>query len=383
MLLRNLLIALFFLSIYSPSPLKGQKLSTPFQLEEIINQRILAFDFTDDNRFRVAAYAEMKGRYSEQFHSLSLHFGSLGSLTFYENNCLLRTDRGVFHLDMKHRNKAQIQVFNQELDQTFNKIILLGTEGASPDMVSFVDETLARKNIEPFDKLFLRHILLKYGRYEPQYERVTFHTKWLPDTTYSYRGPKDTKTVVKPANPLMVKLDKNLVRGYYIQAGGTVYVEDVDRKIAYATGEEYKYNVAAFKLFIQKLFVQTTHYVVAREQERLASLREANPVIDKVIEKGDHQQDYAYVAPPPSIRPSLGQTRGAAPRSQGVRKTKPLYHQYQWIPMMLNLLRSRGIHVTDPDIIPYLLNHKEFERIYQQLTPSEKELVDIIRERNQ
>ncbi|MEL6843594.1 MAG: hypothetical protein AAFP02_10285, partial [Bacteroidota bacterium] len=129
---------------------------SPYELENIINQHILSFPFSQDNHFRIAAYAEMKGEYSSKFQSLTMHFGGLGVLSVYPQNCLLRSPRGVFHLDKLHSTPNQIEAINRELGLLFDQIILLGNHQAKPELVDFVDRHLAKKNIEPFDKIFLR-----------------------------------------------------------------------------------------------------------------------------------------------------------------------------------------------------------------------------------
>ncbi len=366
--------------------LKAQQSISPYQLETLINERLGVFPFLPDNLFRLAAYAEMKGEYAPQFKSLTLYFGDLGMLNLYERSCLLRTPRGVWHLEKERNSPAQIEAINTELARTFDQIILLGNQNASPELIAFVDEHLAKKNIEPFDKIFLRHMLVKYGRYEEAYQRVVFHTDWLPDSTYAYRSPNDRQTVNKPINPLMVKLDANIIRGYYIQAGGTVFVEDVNRDVHYATGEEYLFNVSAFKLFTQKLFVQTTHYVVAKEQDRLNELASETAIRD-VIRKQTHQVSYVTSESAPFVpkaQPHMMASRGHGnPTSQAapvlnIKAVDPLYHKYNWIPMMLGILRQKGISIADPDIARFLVDKPYFQRVYDQLTQQERLQLDAL-----
>ncbi|MEL7338843.1 MAG: hypothetical protein AAGM67_00045 [Bacteroidota bacterium] len=350
---------------------------SPFELESLINQQILSFPFSQDNHFRIAAYAEMKGEYSAQFQSMTMHFGSLGVLSVYPQNCLLRSPRGVFHLDKLRSTPDQIEAINRELGLLFDQIILLGNHSAKPELVDFVDRHLARKNIEPFDKIFLRHILVKYGRFESNFKRVVFHSDWLPDTAYTYRAPGEKRVVRRPINPLMVKLDENIVRGYYIRAGGTVYVEDVEREVFYATGEEYLYNVSAFKLFVQKLFVQTTHYIVKTERARLDLFEKerSKPTIREIIKKQEPQ--LAYSPDPTAVYlPNTERDRVKKLVKVDLREVDPLYHHENWIPMMLGLLRSRRINIGDPDIIKYFVGKPYFDKVYDQLTPEEKQRVD-------
>lgn len=350
---------------------------SPFELETLINQRILTFPFSQDNLFRIAAYAEMKGEYSEKFQSLTMHFGGLGVLSVYPENCLLRSPKGVFHLDKTRSTPAQIDMINQEMALLFDQIILLGNHDANPELVAFVDKYLARKNIEPFDKIFLRHILVKYGRFESNYKRVVFHSDWLPDSAYTYRAPGEKRVIKRPINPLMVKLDQGIVRGYYIRAGGTVFVEDVDREVAYATGEEYLHNVSAFKLFVQKLFVQTTHYIVKEEKERLDFFErgKAKPTIREIIKKQEPQ--LAYSPTPTAVYlPNANRDRVQKTVLVNLSKVEPLYHEYNWIPMMLGILRNKRINIGDPDVIKYFVGKPYFDRIYDQLNKDEKKKVD-------
>ncbi len=357
--------------------LSAKKPITPFELEALINQRVLNFPFSKDNLFRIAAYAEMKGEYSEKFQALTMHFGGLGVLSIYPENCLLRSPRGVFHLDKMRSTPAQIERINEEMAYLFDKIILLGNHDANPELVEFVDKHLAKKNIEPFDKIFLRHVLVKYGRFESNYKRVVFHSDWLPDSAYEYRAAGDKRTVKRPINPLMVKLDETIVRGYYIRAGGTVFVEDVDREVAYATGEEYLHNVSAFKLFVQKLFVQTTHFIVNKEKERLDLFErgEAKPTIREVIKKQEPQ--LAYSPKPTAVYlPNAQRDKIKKPVMVNLTNVEPLYHEYNWIPMMLGILRNKRINIGDPDVIKYFVNKPYFERVYQQLNEEERKRVD-------
>ena len=174
------------------------------------------------------------------------------------------------------------------------------------------------------------------------------------------------------------------MRGYYIRSGGTVYVEDVDRKVSYATGEEYDYNVSAFKLFVQKLFSQTTQYIVRVEQKRLDLRSEKQPVIAEIIRPGNRQKLYAEsesVKPTPAPRTRSGydmdgRSKGFARRTKKSNGVEPLYHKYNWIPMMLGLLRSKGINVGDQDVVKYFVNQPYFNLIYDQMNARERAKAD-------
>ena len=201
---------------------------------------------------------------------MTLEFGSIASLAFYERNCLLRTaDNRVYHLDQSQNSTAQIYAMNSTLANIFERIILLSNHNSEQKLIQFVDKHLSRKNIEPFQKIFLRHILVRYGQFDEENNRIEFHTEWLPEKEFTYKGPNDERLIRKPIDPLLIKLDVSILRGYYLRSGGTVYVEDVRRDVNYATGEQYDPNVTAFKVFVQKLFVQTTQYIVREENNRI------------------------------------------------------------------------------------------------------------------
>ena len=55
---------------------------------------------------------------------------------------------------------------------------------------------------------------------------------------------------------------------------------------------------------------------------------------------------------------------------------KALYHHFSWIPMMLGMLRTKGISVGNPEILVYFKDQSFFPDIYRQMTPEEKKQVD-------
>ncbi|MEZ4828107.1 MAG: hypothetical protein R3C61_17755 [Bacteroidia bacterium] len=369
--------------------LNAQNSDSFSSFEDIINHYLVDHNLSPDNLFRLATYTEMKGEYSEQYKAITLDFGSLGSLAIYEKNYLLRTHPNhVYHLDRENEPGPQAEIMNENLSGLFEKIILLSNHGADAQLVSFVDENLSRKNIEPFDKIFLRHILLRYGKFDPALRQVEFHTDWLPGNTYEYRGPDDQQTVRKPIEPMKIKLDEEIVRGYYLWSGGTVYVENVPRDVKYATGEEYAYNVAAFKLFVQKMFVQTTQFVVDNEKERLQELRDNSPVIAEVVTKREVRPMVAMASSPAeemrtrSINPQTAEpARGSGyvkpgSHSQPLNPVQPLYSELSWIPMMLGILRANGVNIGEKDLIKYFIDQPYFPKLYEQLTREEREKAD-------
>lgn len=187
----------------------------------------------------------------------------------------------------------------------------------------------------------------------------------------------EEKLIKKYRTPLMIRLDDNFLRGYYIHSGGTVYVEDVNRDVKYATGEEYDPNVSAFKVFVQKLFVQSAQFISQNESKRLAQYSRQVLVVD-VTEDGtvvfSHKSFLPETAPSTLVSHAAGSQPGLS--TSGV---EPLYHQYNWIGMMLGVLREQNISIADPEILSFLLDKPYFSRIYQQLTPTEQVAVDRTR----
>lgn len=368
-------------------PSIGQNNKPPkYQLEYIINSLIVDYPFSFENIFRLAAYTELKGTYDSGTNGIVMDFGSLGRLTIYKNNCLLRTaDNRVFHLDKYDNTSAQVAAMNERISELLDHIFLLGNHNADPMLIDFVDTYLARKNIEPFDKIYLRHILIQYGRFDRKEGRVEFHTDWLPDQTYAYRSEKDRKVVRKPINPMKIKLDKDILRGYFIWSGGTVYVEDVQRDIVYATGEQYNYNVAAFKLFLQEMFAQSTQYIVREEKKRINSRYPTMYASGKSANTSS-SSNYAVAEPipaamsgakpKPSVRPPANTSSTSNPQTP-----QSLYNEFDWIPMMLGMLRAQDINIGEPDIIRYFIDEPYFPQLYEQLNKRERIKVDAFRKK--
>ncbi len=339
-------------------------------LEKVINTYLDSYPLSTDNRFKVAAYAELKGYYSSRVKAFIIEFGDLGSLTFYPRNCLLKLGRQFFYLNLNDKDERKIQAFNKSLLNLFESISLLGNHAASEEHIQFVNHWLSRKGIEPFDKIFTRHILIKYGKYDAHKHKVEFQSKWLPQKTYKYRGKNDNNLVVKPISPLRIVLDSVNLRGWYLRVGGYVYVEDVRRKVTYATGEQYTHNLSAFKLFAQKLFVQSAQHVVKQEAVK------PRPMVAKLqaARRGKaHRTTRQKSNSRSTSRSILDSEKG---KSSGFSKHKPLYHDKNWIPMMLGILRDRNIKVTDPAVLQHLINKPYFAEVYNYLTPEERKRVD-------
>lgn len=314
-----------------------------YQLETFINEQTGSYPFTQDNRFKLAAYAELKGHYVPQNEGFVLEFGKLGSLGFYENHCLLRTRSSrVYVMERFCLDAIRTAVVNQALSDLFEQVSLLGNHGAEAAQVRFVNAGLARKNLDPFDKLYTRHILLKYGKFDAARQRVTFHTDWLSPAKAGKPDLRAEAIVQRHANPLLMELDTQGLRGYYVKDRGEVYVRDVDREVAFATGERARPNVGAFKLFVQKLFLQSVQYL--SEPENIPNAR-----------PGSRQE-------PPAGSP--GST---------------MYHNYSWIPMMLTILRNHKVNVGDADVICYFVDQPYYPRLYAQMTREERAAADRYR----
>ncbi len=314
--------------------------SPPLQsLESFINEQVGAYPFSHDNRFKLSAYAELKGSFSAETEAFELDFAGLGSISFFENHCLLKTaGRQAFVLRRYDLNWVSAGVVNQALHEIFEQIALLGNHSAEQAHIVFVNKWLARKNIEPFDKIYTRHILLRYGRYNRERQCVEFHSEWLSDKLSGLEGDTAASIVKKHFSRLHIKLDSLGLRGFYLDAGGEVYVNDVARDVNYATGEQYGQNVSAFKLFIQKLFVESVQYVAKWDGK-------------------NHRQKVV---------------RQAADMA-GV---KPLYTHQSWIPMMLSLLRANRVNIGDADVICYFVDQPYYPSIYDQMTLQERAKAD-------
>ena len=365
------LLVLFQLPIltYSSNPDKDE-----LQWENLINSYIHSYHLSDDNLFKLAAYTELKGRYSADNESLILRFGDLGSITFYQNNCLLKTSYNqVFHLNKGEDGSANVETMNEALERLFENIPLLGNHGADPDQIEFVNEHLARKNIEPFDKLFIRHVLIRYGKYDSKKNQVNFHTDFLPFQSYSYRDNPNAELVKRYKTPLSIRLDPSILRGYYLRAGGTVYVENVGRPVAYATSEEYGHNVTAFKVFMQKLFVQSVQYITQSETQRLKNFALTHPYIGEELASTEISQPASFSAGTDS---GNGRKTDRKPTTKGKKQILAPYHHENWIPMMLGMLRAQNVNIGEPEILKYFIHEPYFPSIYEHLTIEEKQLVD-------
>ncbi|MCI4667629.1 MAG: hypothetical protein MRZ79_05660 [Bacteroidia bacterium] len=363
-LFRNAFVIGLLLVMTYPLLAQTRSRGDEFHLEKLINLSLEEFPFSQENKFRLAVYAELKGVYSSQHQALNLDFSDLGSLAIYQRSCVLKThDRRLYYLNKGRNSEAQVEAFNEKVHELLERIFLFSNHHASQLKIDFVDTYLAKKNIEPYEKIFLRHLLIRYGRYDKEYERVEFHTDWLPEQSYLHLSKESKSIVRKPINPLWIKLDKNILRGYFIRDRGTVYVEDVKRDIFFATGEEYAPNIGAFKSFLYKMLTQTTQFIINKEKKRL---EEEIQVEDLYANNSSGK-----------VTSKWGRSRGASSsKGQNSGTNKPLYQENDWIPMMLGILRSQNINIGDADIIRYFVDEPYFDELYKQLTIPERKKVN-------
>ncbi len=329
--------------------------------EELINNFINTYPLSSDNKLKLSAYAELKGHFSDSLQSLRLDFGSLGRVFFFSNNCLLRNrNNEVYYIDKQNPKASQIKAFNVGIQQIFEQINLTGNYNAATSQIDFIAQHLAQKNIEPFYKLFVRYLLVNYGEFDSIQRTVTFHSNFISKSTTAMDSLHIEELANKHTTPLKIVLSDNDIKGYYLEVGGQVYIENDRNKGFYVSGEDYKYNnVTAFKLFVSKMFSQSIQYIAPLESKRIAKLTKDEGLRDGVLEQASASAHYT-------------------PRSVKVKSMAPqnLYTPYSWIGMMLNILRVNQLNIGDPDIIKYFVDRPYFTKIYDQLLPEEKIKVD-------
>ncbi|MDX1908477.1 MAG: hypothetical protein SF053_15680 [Bacteroidia bacterium] len=329
------------------------------RLETRINALLRAYAFTPDNALKIAAYAELKGQWEAGTGHLYLKFGDLGQFTFFSRNLLLRLGHTqVFHLNKFEFDTPNADEVNRQLTSLFGRIMLMGNPGSTPEVMLHTDRWLARINLEPFDKLYLRHILVQYGRLDPMTQEIRFDTRWLPSSA----GARH-EMPVRATSPMTLVLSEREIRGHSLESGGQVFVSAVSRPVVFASGETYSPNVTAFKVFSQRLFVQTIQHISASEAARLEKLPAGSPVIRHA--PGQEQTASA-----------TARTAGPARIKAPVTSAAPQYSQYSWIPMMLNMLRSQRVNIGDPDMICYFVGQPYFPALYHQLNAAERTRAD-------
>lgn len=348
-------------------------------VESLINRYLRAYPFTPENTFRLGVYLEMKGQYDEAAHAMTVNFGQLATLTFYPQSCLLRAGRfGIYSLDQQGNRPVDIEAMNQALSAVFEQIFLMGNAGTNRNLVRLVDQYLIRKNLAPFDKILLRHLLTRYGRYDSIYNRVELRTEWFPEAPLRYRDQAARQAREQDFSPLYLKLDKGVVRGYFLRAGGTVYVEDVEREVLFATGEIQTPSTQAFRTFVQQLFVQTTLYLVRAEEKRMAMLELSTRLPDRFSAGELPVLADNEIAVGPRGGEMLPRPEGYRVRAMADTMAQE-YHPFHWVPMMLGMLRDRNVSIADPDVLPYFIDAPYFDFLYGLLTPHEQEAVDRYR----
>ncbi|MFK7924607.1 MAG: hypothetical protein AB8H47_21805, partial [Bacteroidia bacterium] len=99
------------------------------------------------------------------------------------------------------------------------------------------------------------------------------------------------------------------------------------------------------------------------------------PTIREIIKKQEPQ--LAYSPTPTAVYlPNPERDRIKKVVTVNLSKVDPLYHDYNWIPMMLGILRNKHINIADPDIIKYFVGKPYFDRVYDQLNERERKQVD-------
>jgi len=302
-------------------------------ITQVINQHLGGYALSSDNLLRLAIYAELKGKYGPAHRQILLDFGDFGEISFYENNCLIRTSEGVVNLNKGQDEDASLA--NEMVHNLLENLMLFSNQQADTAHLAFVDKYLAKKNIEPFHKIYTRHVLLRFGKYHAGEKKVVFHTDYIsPSTPYSGNMVQKHKT------PLKLVLDSTELRGYYLHTGGEVFVHDSKQNLWYATEEGKKYNnVTAYKLFIQLLITESIPYISQEE-----SLRQ---------QKLDQLRQLTYAGNASSSLPSR-------------------YSPDEWIMLMLTSLRNQNISPADPYILKHLVRQPYFSRIYEHMTETEK-----------
>ena len=304
---------------------------------QIINQHLSDYPLSFDNQLRLAIYTDLKGKYDAPNRRIVLDFGDYGDISLYENNCLIRTPNATLNLNKNDLHAASKA--NKLVGGILEKLMLFSNHQANPAHVAFVDQLLARKNIEAFHKIFTRHVLLKYGKYHAGDRVLIFHTDYIsPSADFNQSLIKKHKT------PLKIILNQEGLKGYYLRTGGEVYLEDSRKKLWYATSEGTNYNnVTAYKLFIQSLITQTIPYISKEESNRQKKIKQMREVVKLTDDRKAHPSRY-----------------------QGD----------EWIVMMLGALRANDISPSDPYILRHLSRQDYFQKVYKHMTVAEKKAAD-------
>ena len=138
----------------------------------------------------------------------------------------------------------------------------------------------------------------------------------------------------------------------------------------YAKLKESKIKLEKTNQHDQEVLIQLRHQLAnsqadnKRKEERINQLEEERQCLEdyqrkcRSLQRRDQKSCYAL-------------------QLQIVDLNRPqLYQEYDWIPMMLGMLRAQRVNIGDPDIIQYFVDEPYFDRIYRLLTPKEKIKVD-------
>lgn len=329
------LFALFFFTISYCTAQPNKIIRN--SIAEVINKHLDGYGFSSDNLLRLAVYTELKGQYQAAHRQILLDFGDIGKISFYEDNCLIRAGGATLNLNKDgniHTDQA-----NEVVGELLEKLMLFSNHQADEAHIRSVDRMLLRKNIEPFHKIFTRHVLLRYGKYQAADSSILFHTDYIKPG-----DDVNANLIQKHKTPLRLILNKDGLRGYYLRTGGEVYVNDSKQKLWYATSEATQYNnITAYKLFIQSLLTETIPYVSQEETYRQRSIRH--------IEDAMHAADVKISAP-------------------------SRYQKDEWIGQMLHTLRTNGVSPTEPYILKHLSRQAYFSKVYEQMTDEEQDAAD-------
>ena len=337
-------LSLFVCTVFLPFLFSHAQSTKDLFLEQMINNRIQAYPFSPSNLFRLAVYTELKGKYNDVGEELRLSFGSYATISFYPTHCLLKKGSSAFHLTQGASKSSMSAAMDKVLDEIFEQIMLMSNGNKLPQQIAFVDKWLCQKNIEPFHKIFSRYLLLTFGKFDSKTMQYTFHSKDIPES-YTHLGISGGKKTKRKNYALKLVLDTVALRGYYLQTGGSVFVNDVKRDVMYATGEDFHYNnVTAYKLFIQQLFTSSIHHIADFSSSK------------------NHMSEVSFL--------------NKASNSQASSSKGP----YELGKNIVDLLKAEDISITDPTILEHLLYRPFFPEIYKNLDKKEQQFVDQYRQ---
>ena len=132
------------------------------------------------------------------------------------------------------------------------------------------------------------------------------------------------------------------------------------------------------------MFAQSTQYIVREEKKRI---NDRYPVVasKQNTPTSTGAKVYAVAEPIPSAMagPKISQTQQSKVSTRKVASTSKApqtpYNEFDWIPMMLGMLRAQDINIGDPDIIRYFIDEPYFPQLYEQLNRAERTKVDAFK----